>query len=150
MEHVAFLIAALENNRIQLEFCTPKSLDFWENFLWRYRPHLIYNFPYSRFELPFYEWVNLLQAVSWNYSDLLVTVLAIGVKFRFDQFNQYFKEIVSNEKLMTDENFKTIRVHYYQLIDLIHFINSQVSSLILISLGHNMIVLIIKIFSALK
>lgn len=149
MEHLFFLVKAIEDNRLQITYCTPKSTDFWQNYLWRYRPHLIYNFPYSPFELPIYEWVNFLQAMSWSYSDIFIIVLAIGIKFRFNQFNQYFRVVSDDVNLMSEDIFRTLRVDYYKLIELVHFIDSKVATLILMSLGHNMLVLIIKIFSAL-
>lgn len=55
MEHIFFLVVAISDNQLQLEYCTPKSTVFWENFLSRYRPHLLHHFPYSPLELPFYE-----------------------------------------------------------------------------------------------
>lgn len=55
VEHVFFLVAAISDNQLQIEYCTPKSQIFWDNFLARYRPHLRYHFPYSPFELPIYE-----------------------------------------------------------------------------------------------
>lgn len=51
---------------------------------------------------------------------------------------------------MTDLNFRNMRIHFFKLIDLVYFVDAQVSSLILISVGHNMIVIMVKIFSALK
>ncbi|XP_070501290.1 gustatory receptor for sugar taste 64b-like [Chironomus tepperi] len=149
-EHIIFLSKGIENNKIQLRECTPISTDFWHNFLWIYRPHLAYNFPYSPYELPLYEWVNLLQAFAWNFSDIIVLLLSIGIKFRFDQFNNHFEAVSKDEKLMTTENFRNMRIHYYQLVDLVYFIDSKISFLILLSLAHNMLVLIIKIFSALN
>ncbi|KAL7038081.1 hypothetical protein ACKWTF_009446 [Chironomus riparius] len=149
-EHILFLVKGVENNRIQLTDCKPISKDFWLNFLWIYRPHLVYNFPYSPYILPLYEWVNLLQAFAWNFSDIFVLILSIGVKFRFDQFNQHFESVTKDKRLMTPENFRNMRIHYYQLVDLIYFIDSKISFLILLSLAHNMLVLIIKIFSALN
>jgi len=97
-----------------------------------------------------FQWVNLLQAFSWNFSDIFVLILSIGIKFRFGQFNRYFETVSKDERLMTSETFRNLRVHYYQLIDLVYFIDSKISFLILLSLAHNMVVLIIKIFSALK
>ena len=98
----------------------------------------------------FFQWVNLLQAFTWNFSDIFVLILSIGIKFRFDQFNRYFETVSKDERLMTSETFRNLRAHYYQLIDLVYFIDSKISFLILLSLAHNMVVLIIKIFSALK
>jgi gustatory receptor len=93
--------------------------------------------------------VNLLQAVSWSYTDIFIILLATGIKFRFNQFNFYFNEVSEDVALMSEEIFSSFRVNYYKLVELVNFIDSHVSTLIMISLGHNMLVLIVKIFSAL-
>lgn len=54
-EHLLYLVTSLSDNYLQITQCTPKYKDFWENFLFRNRPHLHYNIPYSVFELPLYE-----------------------------------------------------------------------------------------------
>jgi hypothetical protein len=76
--------------------------------------------------------------------------MAMGINFRFNQFNDYFYHVLRNENLMTKATWRDLRVHYFQLIDLVYFIDHHVSLLILFSLGHNMLVLLVKIFSALK
>lgn len=91
-----------------------------------------------------------MQAVAWSYSDILILMVAIGVKFRFNQFNQRFKLVSLDENLMTNLNFRKMRIHFFKLIDLIYLVDDHISNLILISLGHNMLVIIDKIFSALK
>lgn len=55
VEHFFFLASAISDNTLQITYCTPKSQIFWENFLARYRPHLLYHFPYTPLELPLYE-----------------------------------------------------------------------------------------------
>jgi hypothetical protein len=77
-------------------------------------------------------------------------MLAMGIKFRFSQFNQYFSHVSDDMESMTPDTFRSLRVDYYKLIELVHFVDSRVSTLIMMSLGHNMLVLIVKIFSALK
>lgn len=94
--------------------------------------------------------MNCLQGYCWNYGDIFIVLLAIGISFRFNQFNDYFRLVIDNEHLMTATTFRDLRVHYFQLIDLVRFVDSKVSGLIMISLGHNMLVLIVKIFSAFK
>jgi hypothetical protein len=94
--------------------------------------------------------VNLLQQFSWNYGDIFVALLAMGISFRFKQFNDYFKHVLKNENLMTHTTWRDLRIHYFQLVDLVYFIDSKVSTLILLSMGHNMLVLVVKIFSAFK
>jgi Trehalose receptor len=164
------LATAISDNHLQLTYCKARSSIFWDNFLARYRPHLRYQFKYNAFQLPLYEvslpvmfnwliklfvfmsfqWVNLLQQFSWNYGDIFVMLLAIGISFRFKQFNDYFQHVLKNENLMTKSTWRDMRVHYFQLVDLVYFIDARISTLILLSLGHNMLVLVLKIFNAFK
>lgn len=74
----------------------------------------------------------------------------MGITFRFQQLNDYFSHVLKNDDLMTQATWRDLRVHYFQLIDLVKFIDSHVSLLILVSMGHNMLTLLIKIFSAFK
>lgn len=97
-----------------------------------------------------FQWVNVLQQFSSNYGDIFVILLAIGVNFRFNQINDYFRHILKNENLMTQATFRELRINYFQLIDLVYFVDSKVSMLILLSLGHNMLVLMVNIFNAFK
>lgn len=94
--------------------------------------------------------MSLLQSFTWNYGDIIIVVLAIGISFRFKQFNDYFLVVVQNETLMTKVLWRDLRVQYFLLVDLVYFVDSHVSGLILISMGHNMLILIIKIFNAFK
>lgn len=91
-----------------------------------------------------------MQAVAWSYSDILILMLALGVKFRFNQFQLRFKFISKDENLMDEMSFRKLRIHFFKLIELVHYVDSQISTLILLSLGHNMFVIMVKIFSALK
>jgi hypothetical protein len=169
VEHVLYLVTALSDNHTQITQCTPKFKDFWENLVFRYRPHLHYNIPYSVYQLPLYEvskmpialeffshhllyfqWIGLLQGFSWNYGDIFVVIVAMGINFRFNQMNEYFHFLLKNENLMTKTTWRSLRVHYFQLVDLVYFIDNHVSLLILFSLGHNMMILVIKIFNAFK
>jgi hypothetical protein len=54
-EHVFFLATVINDNHLQIKYCSPRYQNFWMNFLSRYRPHLVHFFPYSPFELPLYE-----------------------------------------------------------------------------------------------
>lgn len=92
----------------------------------------------------------MLQQFCWNYGDIFIILLSLGISFRFKQFNDYFRFVLNNEHLMTQSTWRELRIHYFQLVDLVYFVDSHVSGLILISLGHNMLIIIVKIFNAFK
>lgn len=82
---------------------------------------------------------------------MFIVILAIGINFRFNQYNGYFRYVLQNESLMAIKStWRDLRVHYFQLIDLVRFMDYHVSTLIAISLSHNMLIIILKIFNAFK
>jgi hypothetical protein len=81
---------------------------------------------------------------------MFVVMMAMGINFRFNQFNDFFQHVLKNESLMTKATWRNMRIHYFNLVDLVYFIDSHVSLLILLSLGHNMMILMLKIFNAFK
>lgn len=96
------------------------------------------------------QWVNLLHAFAWNYGDMFIIILAIGISFRFNQLNDYFRVVLKNESLMTPSTWREFRIHYFRLIDFIYFIDKNISTLVLISTTHNMLIVLLKIFNAFK
>ncbi len=91
-----------------------------------------------------FQWINILSVFSWNYLDLFIILISIGLSTRFQQINMRLKK---SSKTVLKENFwSEIRVHYFSLCDLVDYMDSQISSLVLVSTGHNMFSLCANIF----
>ncbi|KAG5679797.1 hypothetical protein PVAND_009335 [Polypedilum vanderplanki] len=149
-EHLFFLAYAINNNYLQVTYCNPKSNIFWDNFLSRYRPHIRHFIKYSPYQLPLYEWVNLLQAFAFSYTDIFIMLMAIGITTRFNQYIQLFRKIISNDKIRREIIWRNLRIDYIHLVELTKFIDKHISGLVLISTGHNMLTMILKFYSAFK
>lgn len=76
-------------------------------------------------------------------------LLAVGITTRFNQYNRLFRKTIKSKQKQVGI-WKDLRVHYIQLIELTRFIDSNISGLVFISTGHNMLTLILKLFSAIK
>ena len=96
------------------------------------------------------QWINLLQAFSFSFADIFIMLLSMGITTRFQQFEQLFNSIAENSTNAKKSTWRILRVHYTQLLELTRFIDANISLLVLISTGHNMLTLILKIFYAFK
>jgi gustatory receptor len=83
---------------------------------------------------------------SWNFIDLLIILVSVGLATRFNQINQ---RLIKYRSGSTDVFWTNIRVDYYALIDLVDEIDGEMSILLLISTGHNLFSLCVNIFQCL-
>lgn len=148
MDHTLFLVTSFYNNQQIIENCHVNESEFFHSYLIAYRYHLTKAIPYHVIEFPFYQWINVLMTFSWNFIDLFVILISIGLATRFKQINR--RIIESNSKTGSNANFWTeIRVNYYALIDLVDEIDDKISMLVLISTGHNLYSVCVCIFEGL-
>jgi gustatory receptor len=136
----------LLNNQQIIENCRVNESEFFRSYLIAYRQHLVDVIPYHIAMFPLYEWVNILMTFSWNFMDLLIVLISIGLTTRFSQIN---RRLVNGANAGGDVFWNEIRTHYYSLIDLVDEIDEQFSMLILISTGHNVFSLCTSIFESL-
>lgn len=148
VDHALFLMTSIYNNQLIIERCHVNESEFFHSYLIAYRYHLIDVIPYHIFEFPLYEWINILMTFAWDFIDLLIILISVGLAFRFDQINRRLMDCRcdggNNEQFWGE-----IRVNYYALIDLVDRIDQEISSLILISTGHNLFSLCVIIFESL-
>ncbi|CAO1403349.1 unnamed protein product [Diamesa serratosioi] len=149
IEHIMYMSTSSYDNYLHLKYCNISHYqDFFKNYLATNRPHLMHAFPYSAWELPLYEWNNLLIGFAWNYSDVFIIIISIGLSHRFDQYNKLLERITNQhfEKAF----WETLRMDYVKLCELVQFIDTHTSSLILLSTSHNVFIILLKIFNGLK
>lgn len=97
------------------------------------------------------QWINFIESFVWAFADTLIIALAYGIHYRFDQFQQFLvKTVMKNENFMTQEMWRKLRVDFIQLIELVYFVDSWISILTFVSLGHNMFIIVLKVYNALK
>lgn len=136
----------IHDNALQLEQCNVKTENYFKNYLRRERPHLLIAFPYYVWEIPIFQWSLSLMAFSWNYVDIFIIIISMGLRGRFVQLNNRLK--TSNIQRMDQTFWSEILIHYSNLIDLVQYIDSQISTLILLSMSHNLFLIITKIYES--
>ncbi|KAL7038114.1 hypothetical protein ACKWTF_009457 [Chironomus riparius] len=147
-EHLTFIGMELHDNNYQLTYCNVTSISFLNNYMRRERPHLIDILPYHWWIFPFFQWTITLMAFGWNFVDYFIISISLGLSTRFNQLNRRLIHATSNQ--MSRKFWLDIRVHYTNLVDLLHFIDRKIALLILISMLQNLFLIATKVFEAIR
>ncbi|CAG9805823.1 unnamed protein product [Chironomus riparius] len=147
-EHLTFIGVELHDNNYQLTYCNVTSISFLNNYMRRERPHLIDILPYHWWIFPFFQWTITLMAFGWNFVDYFIISISLGLSTRFNQLNRRLIHATSNQ--MSRKFWLDIRVHYTNLVDLLHFIDRKIALLILISMLQKLFLIATKVFEAIR
>lgn len=151
VDHAIFIGNSFINNQIIIDNCHLNESEFFHVYFLAFRYNLVSVIPYHVIEYPIYLWVDLLTTYSWNFIDVFVILISVALDTRFKQINHRILN-TRNRSLSFNVNTKLwhdIRVHYYGLMELVEKVDNEISSLILMSTGHNLFTLCIIIFRAL-
>lgn len=147
-EHMMFITMELYNNHYQLVFCNVTTISFLNNYMRRERPHLLDVLPYRWWIFPLFQWTITLMAFCWNYVDYFIIILSLGLSTRFNQLNNRLRQTPTHQ--MNHEFWLDVRIHFTNLVDLLEFVDEQISFLVLFSMSHNLFLVCTKIFEAIK
>jgi gustatory receptor len=148
VDHSLFVATSLYNNQQIIDYCRVNESEFFHSYLIAYRYHLTDVIPYHMIEFPFYTWITILMTFSWNFIDLFIILISVGLATRFNQINE--RLLSAAAKSESDDKFWTeIRINYYAMIDLVDVIDQEISILVLLSTGHNLFSMCVNIFECL-
>lgn len=148
IEHLMFTAMELHVNHQQLVVCNVTNISVLHNYMRRLRPHLLDVLPYYWWLFPPFQWTLTLLAFCWNYVDFFIITISLGLLTRFNQLNCRLRSTPSH--LMDRKLWFETRIHFTSLVDLLEFIDSKISLLVLFSMSHNLFLVITKIFEAIR
>jgi gustatory receptor len=147
-EHFMFIALQIQVTQQQMEVCNVTDMSFLNNYLRRLRPHLLDVLPYHWWIFPPFQWTITLMAFCWNYVDYFIVILSLGISTRFTQLNERLRHTPRHQ--MDRKFWLEIRLHYTNLVDLLEYVDDQISLLVLFSMSHNLFLVCTKIFEAVK
>ncbi|XP_069702285.1 gustatory receptor for sugar taste 64f-like [Periplaneta americana] len=77
-----------------------------------------------------------LAAFIWNFTDLFLILISIGLSERFIQFNTRLQE--ANRTVIGQKEWQELRQHYNLLSTLVKLVDSEVSGIVLLSFANNL------------
>ncbi|KAL5291371.1 Gr64a family protein [Megaselia abdita] len=99
-------------------------------------PYMFHAIPHIVF-LWINQYVSFIGTVVWNFLDLFIIIIAIGIKTRFKQLYDYMKKTI----ILEEENihyFQLLRSDYTDACELLSFVDRHVSILIFLSCVNNL------------
>lgn len=151
IEHITFILVEIQHVNLQMNTCNfTGKYPFLQVYLYRERPHLfrIISDSSSAYLYPIFQFTITCLAFSWNFVDFFLIMLAIGLSTRFNQLNLRLQTTPTHQ--MDNEFWLEIRLHYTNLIDLLDYVNDFIPFLLLLSLSHNIFLVMGKVFEAIK
>lgn len=148
VEHTLYLVKTLLYNQQTIKNCQLNASEFFHSYLIAYRYHLTSAIPYHIMEFPIYQWINILMTFAWNFVDLFVILISIALATRFNQINLRIIDSLKSAAI-ADTFWSDIRLHYYELVELVEAVDHKITVLIFISTGHNLFSVCVVIFESL-
>lgn len=141
-----FLTTSFYNNQQIIDNCRLNESEFFHSYLIAYRYHFIDVIPYHIIEFPIYAWISILMTYSWNFMDLFIILISIGLTTRFNQINMRLIKSFENNN---DFYWTAIRMNYYAMLDLVDKVDTEISILVVVSTGRNLYSICVNIFESL-
>lgn len=149
IEHVMFIVMEVHHNELDMNICNlTDDVPFLYAYLRRERPHLFLFINYHWWTFPIFQFTITCLSFSWNFVDYFIITLGVGLTTRFNQINARLQSTPFHQK---DNRFwNEIRLHYTNLVDLLDYVNDFIPALLLLSMSHNVFLVMTKIFEAIK
>lgn len=111
-------------------------------------PQLFYATDYDEIKGFCAQVINLYCTFSWNFMDLFIMVISIGLTRRFQQINQSIGMLCG--KNVSQKYWELHRIQYQQLCDLLTVVDQNMAYLILLSFSNNLYFICIQLLHSLK
>ncbi|XP_017059518.1 gustatory receptor for sugar taste 64a [Drosophila ficusphila] len=136
-EHALYQVSVILSYQRRINLCTnittPASFD---DYIQRNYDYVFQLLPYSPFIGAFILLINGVCTFVWNYMDLFIMMISKGLSYRFEQITARIRKLEHEE--VCESVFIEIREHYVKMCELLEFVDSGMSSLILLSCVNNL------------
>lgn len=133
LEHVLYLTTNIHQLVHEIQSCKEIDIDPVEVFITRHLYFIVRNLPfhYNHMTGFIFEYLNFSYTFFWNFLDLLIILISIGIAYLYEKINWRLQNI---KRLMVDESvWAEIRVHHVQVSELLNFINNVMGAIIIVA-----------------
>ncbi|XP_058817465.1 uncharacterized protein LOC131680771 [Topomyia yanbarensis] len=103
-----------------------------------------YNIPVAIYN----EYIVISMTFAWNFIDLFVVLVSIGLSTRFNQLNRYISKHIRQRKPTSEQFWEKIRMHYVSLCELVETMNRSISRLVFVSYANDVYFICLQIMNA--
>lgn len=112
-------------------------------------PQVFVIFPYSGSLGMFAKFLNIIASFVWNYTDLFVIIISIGLASKFQQLNTELMK-VKGKVGIRPEFWTEHRIYYREIVMLINAVDTAVAKVVLISISNNLFFICVQLLRSLE
>ncbi|XP_017070741.1 gustatory receptor for sugar taste 64a [Drosophila eugracilis] len=136
-EHALYQLSAVLSYTRRIQMCANiTTVASFDNYMQRNYDYVFQLLPYSPVIAALVLLINGACTFVWNYMDLFIMMISKGLSYRFEQITARIRKLEHDE--VCESVFIQIREHYVKMCELLEFVDSVMSSLILLSCVNNL------------
>jgi gustatory receptor len=133
LEHVFYHLSEIYKYVYDVQMCKPEGINLVEAYVFRHLSFIIKHLPfsYNHFIGVGLEYLNFSYTFYWNFLDLFIILISIGMSFLFEKVNwrlQNYKGLLVNQDVWAE-----IRFHYVKVCELLQICNNKMGAIITIA-----------------
>uniref|UniRef100_A0A3F2Z0D4 Gustatory receptor n=1 Tax=Anopheles merus TaxID=30066 RepID=A0A3F2Z0D4_ANOME len=150
VEHILSIVSNVHNQMVEIKYCNWTEPNYFQHYSLRRFANIYLNFPYNSLSAVFFTYVSSALTMYWNYQDIFIIMISIGLATRFQQINNYLK-ILSDGVLIPGEDFWIrVRTNYVAVCELLDDVDRAISWTMLISCATNLYYICLQILHVSK
>ncbi|XP_043649937.1 gustatory receptor for sugar taste 64a isoform X1 [Drosophila teissieri] len=136
-EHALYQVSAILSYTRRIQMCANITTEpSFNNYMETNYDYVFQLLPYSPIIAVLVLLINGAFTFVWNYMDLFIMMISKGLSYRFEQITARIRKLEHEE--VCESVFIQIREHYVKMCELLEFVDSAMSSLILLSCVNNL------------
>lgn len=110
-------------------------------------PEISHFFGYSTVLVITARFFNIIATFVWNFMDMLIIILSIGISNRFKQLNKILQQ--SSGKLLTAQFWDEHRIYHREICFLTEKVNKRIAFIVIISITNNLFFICVQLLNSL-
>nr|XP_014092182.2 gustatory receptor for sugar taste 64a isoform X1 [Bactrocera oleae] len=140
VEHLLYLASAVVSQYRRTNLCATlqnSTVHFtFEEYAYKNYDYVYEIFPNTTLVGSLILVVNFICTFVWNYMDLFIMMIGKGIAYRFEQMKMRINNLLNKE--VPESIFMEIRDHYVKLLELLEYVDEDLSGIILLSCANNL------------
>ncbi|XP_053691094.1 gustatory receptor for sugar taste 64a-like [Sabethes cyaneus] len=148
-EHLLSIVNLVNNLKEEIKNCgwERNVTDFFKQYSLSKYKNFYDMFPYHPLSAVFLMYISTALTIFWNYLDIFIIALSIGIAGRFEQINMLLRTMTDGGLLPNEAFWIRIRTDYVLVCELLETIDRVVSWLVLISCATNLYFICLQILN---
>jgi Trehalose receptor len=149
-EHMLAVASTINGISVDYAVCQPKEVDFIATFINRKMHFFVISMPfkYNNFVGLFYEYYNIAATLTWNYIDLVIIVICIGMSSMFDKLNYRIESL--RHLIVSEITWSEVREDYVKVCELLRRVNDMFGSFVAFSCANDGYFIVLQLLNIMK